>query len=83
MENTVKPYFENNIGLELHKGMVIEIDDYEFYIKYARPFFGKVQTGTEIKIDSSAPKQVTSVRIAPIWESDEKLGEASINLQIV
>ena len=56
MENTVKPFFENSINLELHKGMILEIDDYEFYIKYSRPYFGKVQNGTEIKIDSSTPK---------------------------
>lgn len=80
MENTVKPYFEDNIGLELHKGMVIEIDDYEFYIKYARPFFGKIQSGTEIKIDSSTPKQVQSIRIAPIWDTEAKLNEAAMNL---
>lgn len=42
----------------MHKNQVIEIDDYEFYVKYARPFFGKVSNGTEVKIDSSTPKRI-------------------------
>jgi hypothetical protein len=52
MENSVRPYFEANIDANLHKNMVIEIEDQEFYVKYCRPFFGRIAEGTEIKIDS-------------------------------
>lgn len=44
-------------------------------MKYARPFFGKVSNGTEVKIDSSTPKRVQVLRIAPIWETDMKQDE--------
>ena len=42
MENSVRPYFEANLDANLHKNMVIEIEDHEFYVKYCRPFFGKI-----------------------------------------
>ena len=55
------------------------INDYEFYVKYARPFFGKVSNGTEVKIDSSTPKRIQVLRIAPIWETDLKQEETLRN----
>ena len=58
MENVIKPYFEQHIDMFIHKNQVIEIDEYEFYVKYSRPFFGRISNGTEVKIDSSTPKQV-------------------------
>ena len=59
------------MDMYLHKNMTIEIDEYEFYIKYSRPFFGKIEANTEIKIESSTPKHITILRIAPIWEKDQ------------
>ena len=41
-------------------------------MKYSRPFFGKVSNGTEVKIDSSTPKRIQVLRIAPIWENDQQ-----------
>lgn len=58
METVVKPHFEAHIDQYLHKNMVLEIDDYEFLVKYSRPFFGKIANGTEVKIDSSTPKRI-------------------------
>jgi hypothetical protein len=58
---------------------VIEIDDYEFYVKYARPFFGKICNGTEVKIESAIPKEVQILRIAPIWETNAKQEQAVRN----
>jgi len=81
MENVVKPYFEQRLDCHIHKNMTIEIDDYEFYVKYSRPFFGKISEGTEIKIDSSVPKNVQVLRIAPIWDTEEKFEESVRNLQ--
>lgn len=72
MENIVKPYFEQHINMNIHKNQIIEIDDYEFYVKYSRPFFGKICNGTEVKIDSTTPKKVQILRVAPIWKTDEK-----------
>jgi hypothetical protein len=79
MENVIKPYFEQRIDMFVHKNMVIEIEEYEFYVKYCRPFFGKISNGTEVKIDSSTPKRVHTLRIAPIWEDDAKQEEAVNN----
>lgn len=83
MENSVRPYFEANIDANLHKNMVIEIEDHEFYVKYCRPFFGRIAEGTEIKIDSSVPKRVQNLRIAPIWEDDATYEEACTKTAIV
>lgn len=83
MENSVRPYFEANIDANLHKNMVIEIEDHEFYVKYCRPFFGKISEGTEIKIDSQVPRRVQNLRIAPIWEDDNTYTEASTKTAIV
>lgn len=58
MENIIKPYFENRLDSYLHKNQVIEIEEHEFYVKYSRPFFGKVSNGTEVKIDASTPKRI-------------------------
>lgn len=71
MDKTVKPYFDANINAYLYKNMVVQIEDLEFYIKYCRPFFGRIDQTTEVKIESSVPKDVVSVRIAPIWETEE------------
>lgn len=70
MDNTIRPYFSQNMEMYIHKNMVLEIDDYEFYIKYSRPFFGKISPNTEIKIESSTPKPINVLRIAPIWEKE-------------
>ncbi len=58
MENGIRPFFENNIDMFIYRNMVLEIDEYEFYVKYARPFFGRITNGTEVKIDSATPKRV-------------------------
>lgn len=43
----------------VHKNQILEFEDYEFYVKYARPFFGRVDhASTDIKIDSSTPKAI-------------------------
>ena len=76
MDTLIKPYFESRIDTYLHKNQVLDIDggeggdSYEFYVKYARPFFGKVSNGTEVKIDASTPKRIQVLRIAPIWENE-------------
>ena len=67
MENTIRPFFNNHNDMHIHKNQIIEIDDYEFFVKYSRPFFGLITPNTEIKIDSSTPKQVQLLRVAPIW----------------
>ncbi len=79
MENVIKPYFEGHLDMHIHRMMTIEIEDQEFYVKYARPFFGKVSNGTQVKIDSGAPKRLQSIRIAPIWESDTEQHESEKN----
>ena len=58
---------------------MLEIEEQEFYVKYARPFFGRISNGTEVKIDSSTPKRVQILRVAPIWTSDEKHEECVRN----
>jgi hypothetical protein len=59
METAIKPFLEQNPEFYAHKNQILEFEDYEFYVKYARPFFGRVDhTSTEIKIDSSTPKPV-------------------------
>jgi hypothetical protein len=50
---------------------VLEFEEYEFYVKYARPFFGKINLDTtDVKIDASTPKHVQTIRIAPLWAND-------------
>jgi len=59
MDTAIKPYLEANPDFYAHKNQILEFDDYEFYVKYARPFFGRVDhLTTEIKIDSSTPKAI-------------------------
>lgn len=70
MENNIRPYFQSNLEMYIHKNQVLEIDDYEFYVKYSRPFFGKISNGTEVKIESTIPKEVQILRIAPIWDTN-------------
>ena len=79
MDSVIKPYFEQRIDTYVDKNQVIQIDDHEFYVKHARPFFGKVSNGTEVKIDSSTPKRIYVWRIAPIWDTDAKQHEALRN----
>ena len=67
LQSVLKPYFSNSIGSCLFKGQVFEIQDNEFFVKYCRPFFGAISNGTEVKMDSSMPKSVRIVRVAPIW----------------
>ena len=62
----------------VHNNQVLEFDDYKFYDKYSRPFFGKIDLGnTDIKIDSSTPRPVKVLRIAPIWNSNAEFEKAS------
>ena len=63
----------------MHKNQVIEIKDNEFFVKYCRPQFGAINNGTEVKIDSSMPKSIRVLRIAPIWNSDEEFNQANQN----
>lgn len=58
MDNVIKPFLETHPEFYVHKNQILEFEDYEFYVKYSRPFFGKVTAETEIKIDSSTPKAV-------------------------
>ena len=67
------------MDMYIHKNMILEIDDYEFYVKYSRPFFGKINPNTEIKIESSTPKPLNVLRIAPIWEKDSQHDSAVKN----
>ena len=46
-------------------------------MKYCRPFFGVISNGTEVKMDSSMPKSVRVVRVAPIWPTKEAFAFAS------
>lgn len=71
MDTAIKPFLQANPDFYVHKNQILEFEDYEFYVKYSRPFFGRVDiTSSEIKIDSSTPKAVQIMRIAPIWEND-------------
>ena len=73
IDTVIKPFLEANPEFYVHKNQIIEFEDYEFYVKYSRPFFGRVDhSSTEIKIDSSTPKPIQVMRIAPIWEDDSK-----------
>ena len=65
--------------MHIHKNQVIEIDEYEFYVKYSRPFFGKICNGTEVKIESAIPKEIQILRIAPIWDTNAQQEEAVRN----
>ena len=70
-ETAIKPHLEENPNFYIHKNQILEFDEYEFYVKYARPLFGKIDLATtDIKIDSSTPKPVQVLRIAPIWNTD-------------
>jgi hypothetical protein len=79
LETAIKPFLDSNPEFYVHKNQILEFEDYEFYVKYSRPFFGRMTPTTEIKIDSSTTKAVQILRIAPIWESDQKQEEASSN----
>ena len=79
LQTVLKPYFSQNIGSCLFKGQVFEIQEHEFFVKYCRPFFGAISNGTEVKMDSSMPKSVRVVRVAPIWATQEAYTEASKN----
>ena len=69
----IRPHFEARVEqICLHKNQLIEIDEFELLIKYSRPYFGKVVSGTEVKIESSTPKRIQNIRIAPIWATEEK-----------
>jgi hypothetical protein len=70
MDQIIKPFLEANPEFYVHKNQILEFEDYEFYVKYSRPFFGKVNLTTDIKIDSSTPKAVQILRIAPIWDTE-------------
>ena len=52
MDSLIKPYFKANMGMCVHKNQILDIGDHEFYIRYSRPFFGRVCSGTEVKIES-------------------------------
>lgn len=77
MENVIKPFVEANPDFYVHKNQILEFEDYEFYVKYSRPFFGKVSPQTDIKIDSSTPKPIQVLRIAPIWEKENEYERAN------
>ena len=77
LRNVLKPFFSGSIGSCLFKGQVIEIQEHEFFVKYCRPFFGAISNGTEVKMDSSMPKAVRVVRVAPIWPTQEAFNTAS------
>ena len=77
LQSVLKPYFSNNSGNCLFKAQVFEIHEQEFFVKYSRPFFGVISNGTEVKMDSSMPKSVRVVRVAPIWPTKEAFTFAS------
>lgn len=59
LDTAIKPFLIANPEFYVHKNQILEFEDYEFYVKYARPFFGRVDhASTEIKIDSSTPKAI-------------------------
>jgi hypothetical protein len=69
---------EQNPDYYVHKNQVLEFEDYEFYVKYSRPFYGKIElNNTDIKIDSSTPKPVQVLRIAPLWDTDAQFEKAN------
>ena len=77
-ETAIKPFLEANPDYYVHKNQVLEFEDYEFYVKYSRPFFGRVDpNSTEIKIESSTPKPIQVMRVAPIWATDAKHEQAN------
>jgi hypothetical protein len=79
LSNVLKPYFRANIGNCLHKGQQMDIQENELFIKYCRPPFGSIQSCTEVKIDSSVPKSVRMLRIAPIWATQDEYKTAHRN----
>lgn len=79
LQTVLQPFFSSNIGTCLFKSQVIEINDQEFYVKYCRPYFGSISNGTEVKMDSSMPKSVRIVRVAPIWPTLEAFSAANSN----
>ena len=81
-ETAIKPFLKENPDFFIHKNQVLEFEDYEFYVKYARPFFGKINLDTtDVKIDASTPKHVQTIRIAPLWANDLAYEKASANEQ--
>jgi len=77
MQNILKPYFTSHIGMCLHKDMVLQIGrSQRFLVRYARPYFGVINQGTEVKIDHNAPRKLQRIRIAPIWETQEEYTQA-------
>ena len=77
LSTVLKPFFSSHIGTCLFKGQVFEIQEHEFFVKYCRPYFGAISNGTEVKMDSSMPKSVRIVRVAPIWPTQEAFQVAS------
>jgi hypothetical protein len=58
-ETAIKPITEVRKEYYVHKNQVLEFDDYKFYDKYSRHFFGKIDlANTDIKIDSNTPRPV-------------------------
>ena len=59
MQNLLKPYFTSHIGVCLHKDQVLQIGKSQrFLVRYARPYYGIINQGTEVKIDNSPPKKL-------------------------
>lgn len=58
---------------------MLDIDGREFFVKYARPHFGAITNGTEVKINQNMPKNIRTVRIAPIWPTNEEFKQAQAN----
>ena len=68
LTQSVQTYIQNRNDFYTHKNFTFETTDgNEFFIRYARPFFGLVVPETEIKVDTDLPKNIRNVRIAPIW----------------
>ena len=80
LDNVLQPFFQKN----LFKNQVVKIDEeHEFFIRYCRPFFGKIQLGTNVKIDTSVPKTIINLRVAPIWATQAEYDHACQNRQLV
>ncbi len=68
LTQSVLTYLQSRADQFTHKNHTFETaDGNEFFIRYARPFFGRIVSETEIKIDADLPKNIRNVRIAPIW----------------
>ena len=84
LNNVLQPFFQKNLEKCLFKNQVVEIDDeHEFFIRYCRPFFGKIQLGTNVKIDTNVPKTIINLRVAPIWVTQAEYDHACQNRQLV